>query len=143
MAKFRIQKSFGIDKGELEGLSPQQVFCLGYELADIDAWLRYDPRPLENKPVHSDNVERIKSALQNSGRKWKLTWLNDDWLRLDVEGERWHTPRMQDDDDGDANHQLNAGNGLALLAVLCFGIALVVTMVVLYSFITPITTPMP
>lgn len=86
MADFRMQKSFGIDDGELDGLSPQQCFVLGYELAQLDTLLR---RPAGfNKPVHAANRARIEASCQAENREFRLDWMADDpsesWLSLTV-----------------------------------------------------------
>lgn len=86
MANFGLKKSFGIDNGELDGLRPQEVFVLGYELAQIDHLLERDD-PI-HKPVHADNRARIETACKDAGRPRRLTWLPGDssesWLLLEV-----------------------------------------------------------
>ena len=94
MAEFGLKKSFGIDDGELDGLSSQQCFVLGYELAQIDHLL--EGKSEIRKPVHADNRLRIEAACQDSGRAHRLTWLPGDksetWLLLEV------PPRAADTD---------------------------------------------
>lgn len=87
MANFGLKKSFGIDSGELDGLSSQQCFVLGYELADIDHLLERSDRIY--KPVHADNRQRIEAACNDAARPHRLTWLPGDesesWLLLEVQ----------------------------------------------------------
>jgi hypothetical protein len=86
LANFGLKKSFGIDNGELDGLSSQETFVLGYELADIDHLLeRADGF---RKPVHADNRQRIEAACKDAERPFRLAWLPGDssesWLLLEV-----------------------------------------------------------
>ena len=83
MASFGLFKPFGIDHGQLDGLSAQQCFVLGYELGEIETLLhslvdkgimrfvaRYtrDPRahyalvPREEKPTEKPKKRRGESA---------------------------------------------------------------------------------
>ena len=86
MAEFGIVKPFGIDDGELDGLSSQQCFVLGYELAQIDHLLAGEDEI--RKPVNADNRQRIEAACRDSGRSCRLNWLPGDvsesWLLLEV-----------------------------------------------------------
>jgi hypothetical protein len=86
VANFGLKKSFGIDSGELDGLSSQQCFVLGYELADIDHLLKAGDGI--HKPVHADNRQRIEAACRDVSRPYHLTWLPGDssesWLLLEV-----------------------------------------------------------
>jgi hypothetical protein len=83
---FGLKKSFSIDDGELDGLSSQQCFVLGYELAQIDHLL--EKADGISKPVHADNRERIEAACDDAGRPHRLNWLPGDssesWLFLEV-----------------------------------------------------------
>lgn len=82
-AEFALKKSFGIDDGELDGESPQQCFCLGYELATIDTMLHYERRSFW-KPYHTVNRDRVQAACEASGRLYKFKVLNDDWGEIHV-----------------------------------------------------------
>lgn len=90
MAEFGLVKPFDIDDGQLDGLSPQQCFVLGYELAQIDALLEL-PHAI-SRPVHAANRRRIKRSCGDSGRCYSLTWASDDvsesWMQLEVQAER-------------------------------------------------------
>jgi hypothetical protein len=88
MPEFGLIKSFDIDNGELDGLSAQEIFVLGYELAQIDYELSGEAEI--NKPVHADNRQRITKACEDSGRAYRLTWhpsdASESWLLLQVAG---------------------------------------------------------
>ncbi len=84
MSKFGLVKSFQIDNGELDGHSAQEIFVLGYELAQIDQLLK--EAVSVQLPVHAGNRDRIIAACVDAGREYQLTWLPDDisesWLLL-------------------------------------------------------------
>lgn len=88
MAEFGLIKSFDIDDGQLDGLTPQHIFVLGYELATID-WLLQQPAEI-TRNVHAANRERIEKSCKDSGRRFKLSWISFDigesWMLLDVNG---------------------------------------------------------
>ncbi|NOY42805.1 MAG: hypothetical protein GXP26_13345 [Planctomycetes bacterium] len=89
MAEYGLLKPFDIDHGELQQLTQQECFVLGYELADIDHLLK-QPH-LISKPVHADNRERIQKACLESGRNFTLQWMQADpsesWMQLEVPAE--------------------------------------------------------
>ena len=80
--EFGFQRSFRIDRGELDHLTPPQCFVLGYELAMIDGLLKGGGRIC--RPVHAKNYDRIEEFCRLAGRKFSLTWLPDDV------SEQWH-----------------------------------------------------
>jgi len=86
MSEFGLIKSFQIDNGELDGLTAQECFVLGYELAQIDQLLKATTEI--HQPVHADNRTRIAAACDDAGRSYRLTWLQGDvsesWLLLEV-----------------------------------------------------------
>lgn len=86
MSNFGLVKSFNIDDGQLDGLSPQQCFVLGYELSEIDRLLEADA-PIQ-KTINSANRERIAKACQDACREFKLSWFENDpsegWMMLNV-----------------------------------------------------------
>lgn len=86
MADFGLVKSFDIDDGELEGLSPQECFVLGYELAQIDH-LVAEPGAA-SKPVHALNRERIQKSCKDADREYTLNWMPEDtsesWMQLEI-----------------------------------------------------------
>ena len=87
MAQYGLIKSFDIDNGELAEQSPQQCFVLGYELAEIDHLLKCDEGI--HKPVHAENLARIKKSCEDSGRHFRLSWMPGDpsesWMLLLVQ----------------------------------------------------------
>jgi Ser/Thr protein kinase RdoA (MazF antagonist) len=86
MSEFGLKKSFGIDGGELDGLSPQECFVLGYELALVDHLLTTGQSI--RQPVHADNRDRIEASCKDAERAFDLKWLPGDesesWLLLEV-----------------------------------------------------------
>lgn len=82
MPDYELDKPFFIDSGELDEISKQQCFVLGYELAQIDALLQ-SGEPF-NKSVHADNRERIEHFCKAEGVKYRLDWVDDDWMNLTV-----------------------------------------------------------
>ena len=83
---YELFKPFDIDDGQLDGLTAQQCFVLGYELAEVDALLKL-PAEIQ-KPVHAGNRERIERWCKESGREFRLLWMEGDvsesWLKLCV-----------------------------------------------------------
>ena len=100
MADFGLIKSFDIDHGELDLLSKQQCFVLGYELAQIDDLLSKSEGIV--KMVNADNAPRIEKACQKAGRNYQLNWLQGDqsesWMQLEVppleNDPAQHDPRL-------------------------------------------------
>jgi hypothetical protein len=86
VADFKLFKPFGIDHGELDGLTPQQCFVLGYELAEIESLLKQGAG--FQKPVHADNQERIRRFCEYAERPYRLAWMDGDpsesWMLLAV-----------------------------------------------------------
>ena len=86
-AEFGSCESFGIDDGQLDDLSPQECFVLGYELSTI-AQLAVSNLDRQEHTVHSHNMDRIESFLRARGRTWRWTWPEDDrsesWVYLTV-----------------------------------------------------------
>lgn len=86
MAQFGMLKSFNIDNGELAGLTPQECFVLGYELAQIDEQLK-SPAEIK-KPVHAGNRTRIIESCNDANREFTLNWSpadpSESWMTLDV-----------------------------------------------------------
>ena len=86
VASFGLFKPFGIDHGQLDELTAQQCFVLGYELGEIETLLQ-QPDEIQ-KPVHADNRERIERFCAESGRAFRLAWMPGDqsesWMILSV-----------------------------------------------------------
>lgn len=86
MADYNLEVPFGIDNGELRGLSPQDVFVRGFEAGAYWAGARMlsmgMPEALK-MIIHSDNEQRVTRFIHAGkccvvGRQW----LNDDWIEL-------------------------------------------------------------
>lgn len=86
-AEFEQCEPFGIDDGELDGLSPQECFVLGYELCEIHS-LAAIPDQEITKTVHAANKDRIEASLIRRGRPFLLRWPQDDvsesWMYLTI-----------------------------------------------------------
>lgn len=86
--KYRLVRPFDIDDGELDGLSKQQCFVLGYELCQIDRLIKAK-RPF-TKTVHAANMRRIEAELIRKQRDYRFEWPHDDksesWVYLMVNG---------------------------------------------------------
>lgn len=86
MTDFRPIRPFDIDAGELGGLTPQEVFVLGYELALVD--LRIEAGAPFETLIHADNCSRIEAELKRRGRAFRTAWMPDDpgecWMMLYV-----------------------------------------------------------
>lgn len=82
-----LQKSFDIDDGELYGMSPQECFVLGYELAMIDSLLEHE-RDSFTRMVHATNRDRIQKWCDDADRECRIVWHHGDssetWMQLDV-----------------------------------------------------------
>ena len=75
---------FGIDNGELNDLTPQQCFALGWEVGAIYQTLNIqDPNLTGKMTIHSINLDRIKRLILSKGFCVKNTkWINDDWVEV-------------------------------------------------------------
>jgi hypothetical protein len=86
MAKWRLVRAFKIDDGQLDGMSPQNIFTLGYELALFDEALKR-PEAFEML-IHADNFDRMLESLKTSGRGYESSWMSEDksetWMTLNV-----------------------------------------------------------
>lgn len=86
-AEFRLTESFNIDDGQLDGMTPQECFVLGYELAKLAAQAENDKSGFCCF-VHADNKERIYAAMSKRGRECTLAWAANDrsetWMNLQV-----------------------------------------------------------
>lgn len=89
-SEFGCIEPFDIDDGQLDGLTPQQCFVLGYELADLSRQAELNDEGFGG-PVHADNRERIEAAMKKRRRKCGLSWSSEDqsetWMNL------WVAPR--------------------------------------------------
>ena len=88
-AEWVFLTSFGIDHGELDGLSPQEIFCLGVEWQTVYEQAK-KPFAFEQS-IRVANRDRIEVLLKEQQRSYKLTYMDNDvseaymWLR--VEGD--------------------------------------------------------
>lgn len=86
MSNFHLENTFDIDDGQLDGLTPQTIFVLGYELSDISRQLS-EPTAF-TRLIHAENKARIEKACKAAGRRFSLTWSDSDssesWLTLEV-----------------------------------------------------------
>ena len=86
---FELFESFNIDNGELDSISQQECFVLGYELAMITTKCELVKEPF-TALVHSSNIDRVKAALNKRERSHKFVWPTDDssesWVNVIVQG---------------------------------------------------------
>lgn len=86
MDDFKLVQSFGIDNGELDGMTPQECFVLGYELCHIHDVLARGYG--HEGPVHAANRERIEDACDKAEAEYILTWMPNDtsetWMLLRI-----------------------------------------------------------
>jgi hypothetical protein len=79
-------RPFDIDDGQLECLSPQECFVLGYELAQVDALLSTGER--FSKMIHSANLDRVKIVCVTFERSFAAVYSADDqsesWVTINV-----------------------------------------------------------
>ena len=84
---FELCEPFNIDNGELEGMSPQACFVLGYELADVVEWAQRVTAESE-RVVHAANRDRLQMFLNARNIDHTFTWPADDvseaWVYLRV-----------------------------------------------------------
>lgn len=86
MAEFGLIRPFDIDNGELDGLRPQEIFVLGYELAQVDQKL--STGKAFEQTVHAENAARIRAQCVREWSEFSLTWMEGDvsetWMVLRV-----------------------------------------------------------
>lgn len=85
--KYRKTRThYGIDAGELAGLSRAKCFVLGVEFELFKR--RIDDHMATGcgitTTVHSVNVERLAGVLDDHGITYQRKWLNDDWVDITV-----------------------------------------------------------
>jgi hypothetical protein len=87
VSNFGLLKSFDVDHGELDGMTPQECFVLGYELAQIDFQLKQNSEI--RQPVHASNQARITKSCNDANRAFRLNWMRGDvsecWMLLEVD----------------------------------------------------------
>ncbi len=85
---FELVDSFGIDGGELDGISPDLAFCLGVE------WCIVRHQAIDTSAfsalIHTENKDRILAMLDRRERKYQISYIQNDrsegWMQLVVEG---------------------------------------------------------
>jgi len=91
MSDFGLIRPFAIDNGELEGMTPQQIFVLGYELAQLDHLIDKCKYGF-TKMFHAANIERLELKLKSCDRGWEIRWMDSDqseeWVMLSVTTKR-------------------------------------------------------
>lgn len=87
MAKYKCIESFGVDGGELDGLTPAECFVLGVEWQKVATLA--DGQAGFECPIHSANQDRVKAILGKRNREYKLTFMAGDvsesWMWLVVQ----------------------------------------------------------
>jgi hypothetical protein len=79
-SKFKLTDSFYIDDGELEGITPQEIFVLGVEWEMLRATIDFG-RTLENYPFHPNNKMRVEKMLQKRKAIYEISE-DGGWLFL-------------------------------------------------------------
>lgn len=82
--EFSLVEPFHVDNGELEGLTLQQAFVLGYEYAVIREKLDIGSFPFE-VTFHSENEARVRKMLDRNNAHYEIA-IHDDWPLLAVFG---------------------------------------------------------
>lgn len=80
--EFGLEESFNIDDGQLEGMTPQEIFVLGYELGAISLEAEHNHENF-HRLAHIDNQGRIEKALTKRDRQFDVKFSHDD------QSERW------------------------------------------------------
>lgn len=86
-ASYELMEPFDIDNGELNGIRPQIVFCLGYEWCQLRTMLEGD-EPI-SKTIHTENASRVKRMCIRRNRKCKVEpvrGMEAEWCFLEVAG---------------------------------------------------------
>jgi len=80
-----LVESFGVDDGELDGLTPAQCFTLGVE------WERFYQRLMSDELfkmlINEHNHDRIQTLVKKHARRYDLTNMGSGWYEVTV-GER-------------------------------------------------------
>lgn len=87
MTEHTLMEPFDIDGGELDGIPPQIVFCLGFEFCQMITLLE-SGEPI-TRTIHTPNASRIKRMCIRRRRKFKVEPcpdVGDQWSFLEVDG---------------------------------------------------------
>lgn len=76
--------SFGIDHGELDGYTPQEIFVMGFQLGEIN---KLDPSSGHVLLYQTDNQDRVERMLKYKGFTYEKNVLNDDWIQWLIKGK--------------------------------------------------------
>lgn len=74
---YTLSEPFDIDTGELDGLSLQQAFVLGYELRQIHVLL--DRRKPFSKLIRTKNIERVQRSAIRRRVPIRIQRQDKDW----------------------------------------------------------------
>lgn len=78
---YQMVEPFYVDDGELDGLSPQQIFVLGFEFSQIRT--RLFQEMAFDMPFHSENESRVRKMLDRHNAVYEI-YIHDDWPQLVV-----------------------------------------------------------
>lgn len=79
MSRYELKESFHIDDGQLDGLSTQECFVLGYEYSQICHKMNIFAR-VTGQTVHRSNVDRLNKAAEARGHSpLKITEIPDEF----------------------------------------------------------------
>lgn len=85
--EFVLEESFNIDDGQLEGMTPQEIFVLGYELGAISLEAEHNDNNF-HRLAHIDNQGRIEQALIKRERQFDIKFNHNDqserWFEIEV-----------------------------------------------------------
>ena len=81
----KLRHSFHVDRGELDGLSPQEIFTLGVEWEMVRERCARESEPFQQL-IHADNQSRLVQLVGSLGRTAKVWPAMDGWLELQVGG---------------------------------------------------------
>lgn len=88
MSEYGLVEPFNIDNGELDGMTPQEVFVAGYQLARISEKAELSDGCF-HMPFYVQNWDRIEAALIKRGRRFRMIRSPDDasetWCEVFVE----------------------------------------------------------
>jgi hypothetical protein len=79
---YELVEPFDIDNGELDGLTPPNVFCLGVEWAMVSDQLKLADS--FTRPIHVANASRIKRMCIRRGRRCRIDPADAEWMMLVV-----------------------------------------------------------
>ena len=74
---------FGIDDGQIEGLSPQEVFVLGAECGM--AWYACEVGMAHDHQIHAKNLPRMRSMAKTFGMVLRVKKQSEDWVEVEFD----------------------------------------------------------